>query len=75
MQPASRPLLPADTVSHSQEPGSLWVRFLPEGRRGKVNSVVSLEATRLRQYLSGTEKGSFRKHRKYFAHMDDNKAT
>lgn len=46
-----------------------------KGKRGKVKSVVPLEATLLRQCLSGTEKDLFRKHKSYFAHMDDNKAT
>lgn len=44
-------------------------------RRGKVKSVVPLGVTLLRQYPSGTEKDWFRKHKSYFAHMDDNKAT
>lgn len=46
-----------------------------KGKRGKAKSVVPLEATLLRQCLSGTEKDLFRKHKSYFAHMDDNKAT
>lgn len=46
-----------------------------KGKRGKAKSVVPLEATLLRQCLRGTEKDLFRKHKSYFAHMDDNKAT
>lgn len=46
-----------------------------QGETGKAKSVVSLEATLLRRCLSGTEKDLFRKHKSYFAHMDDNKAT
>lgn len=55
--------------------GAAAVGAVREGRRGKAKSVASLEATLLRQYLSGTEKDLFRKHKSYFAHMDNNKAT
>jgi len=51
------------------------VGAVPQGRRGKAKAVVSLEAALLRQHRSGTEKDLFRKHKSYFAHMDDNKAT
>lgn len=61
---------------------SLWLEGWPwagghrgKRERGKAKSVVPLEATPLRQCLSGTEKDLFRKHESYFAHMDDNKAT
>lgn len=40
--------------------------------QGRAKSVVP---TLLRRDPSGTEKDLFRKHKSYFAHMDDNKAT
>lgn len=58
-----------------QPGGAAAVGAVGEGRRGKAKSVASLEATSLRQYPSGTEEDLFRKHKSYFAHMDDNKAT